>query len=115
MNRRNWLAAVASLLPMSYLFFFKTKRATTEQENLNWGTYGKDACHWPHLKIKPLVDCDSDHLLAILETQHQITEEYTIAITNVLLDRGVSCKVISQRTSPYLVSKMSSNKSLQRA
>ena len=116
MNRRSLLAALASIFPGALLFCFKPeKRATVEQESLKWGTYGKDACHYPHIEWKCLKDCESDHLLAILRTQDQITEEYFDAITNILLDRGISCAAISRHTSSFLASKMSSVKSLRPA
>jgi hypothetical protein len=37
-----------------------------------WGTYGKSGKE--HFRWKRLVDCDIDHLQAILDTQHQLTE-----------------------------------------
>lgn len=51
-----------------------------------WGTYGIDG-KGPR-KHKCIVDLDTDHLLAILETQGHIGEEYRKIIRGVLENRG---------------------------
>jgi hypothetical protein len=62
-----------------------------------WGTFGKGGvehcggtCPLHQLKWKRLVDCDTEHLQAILRTQHQIVGHYyTDYIHSILKDRGV--------------------------
>lgn len=67
----------------------KQKQATLEQESLIWGTYGKDYVNWPNVTWKKLVECETDHLIAILKTQTQINDKYIQAICNILEDRDV--------------------------
>jgi hypothetical protein len=52
-----------------------------------WGTYGKDG-RGP-LKWKKLVECETDHLIAIIKTQ-PINASYQIIIAQILNDRGVN-------------------------
>lgn len=51
-----------------------------------WGTYGKDG-KGP-LKIKKLKNLKTDHLQAILRTQHHIKTDYVRIIQSILDDRG---------------------------
>lgn len=46
----------------------------TRREALHWGTRGKGGKQ--PLTYKPIKDLDSDHIQAILDTQHQISEFY---------------------------------------
>jgi len=64
-------------------------KATERQMNLIWRTYGEDFKHYPDLRLIKLGECDTDHLKNILRTQFQISSEYTVAIINILCDRGV--------------------------
>lgn len=54
---------------------------------LKWGTFGKNGDE--PMRVVRLVDCDTDHLKAILRTQVHITQLYTAAIISILLDRGI--------------------------
>lgn len=62
-----------------------------------WGTYGRGGvehcagrCPEHQLKWKKLVDCDTDHLQAILRTQRQVDENPFIRSTihAILIERG---------------------------
>jgi hypothetical protein len=61
-----------------------------------WGTYGKGgvehcggSCSSHPLTWKRLVDCDTEHLQAIIRTQRQLVgHEYTNLINSILADRG---------------------------
>ena len=65
-----------------------------------WGTFGKggvehchgyEGCPQHPLTWKRLVDCDSEHLQAILRTQYQIRNtDYPAIIKAILADRGAS-------------------------
>jgi hypothetical protein len=46
----------------------------TRRSALHWGTRGKDGKQ--PLVYKPIKDLDSDHIEAILKTQHQLSEFY---------------------------------------
>jgi hypothetical protein len=46
----------------------------TRRSALHWGTRGKDGKQ--PLTYKPIKDLDSDHIEAILKTQHQLSEFY---------------------------------------
>jgi hypothetical protein len=46
----------------------------TRRSALHWGTRGKDGRQ--PLVYKPIKDLDSDHIEAILKTQHQISDFY---------------------------------------
>ena len=62
-----------------------------------WGTYGKGGvehcagtCPLHRFAWKKLIDCDTEHLQAILRTQHQIVGHYyTDYIHSILKERGV--------------------------
>lgn len=63
---------------------------------LLWGTYGKNGithcngtCPEHQLQIVRLIDCSSEHLIAILDTQHHIPPIYREVITVILRDRRV--------------------------
>jgi hypothetical protein len=54
-----------------------------------WGTYGKSGVE--PLRMVKLVDCETDHLLEILRTQHHIRRtDYETIIRSILKDRGVN-------------------------
>lgn len=63
-----------------------------------WGTYGKNGathcggtCPLHPLVWKRLIDCETEHLQAILRTQHHIRGHYyTDLIHEILADRGVT-------------------------
>lgn len=65
-----------------------------------WGTYGKGGvehcngrCPEHRLTWKRLVDCDTEHLFAILRTQRQIYApgcDYPEIILAILRDRGIT-------------------------
>jgi len=86
-TRRAFLGLLSGAFPFLAFFKGKKKYATEAQENLVWGTYGPNACHYPNLRWKRLVDCETDHLVAILNTQHQINTEYREAIDAIMKDR----------------------------
>lgn len=94
-SRRNFLAVLSHVPFLGFLFSkesilpSKKKLTTPAQEEYVWGTYGKNGCHYPRLEWKLLIDCESDHLIAIHETQKQIPDYYKLAIENILKDRGV--------------------------
>ena len=50
-----------------------------------WGTYGRDGRS--PLRWVKLVDCSTEHLLAILETQPQLTDLTRWVIESILRDR----------------------------
>lgn len=52
------------------------------REYLYWGTYGKDGDQ--PLKYKLIKDLDTDHIKAILETQHHINDLYKSTLENEL-------------------------------
>jgi hypothetical protein len=59
-----------------------------------WGTYGKGGlahcagtCPEHRLRWVRLIDCSSEHLLAILVTQPHITFEHRVVIASILADR----------------------------
>src|SRR5271155_411291 len=61
-----------------------------------WGTFGKDAlehckgtCPEHQLRYKRLLDCDTEHLQAILRTQ-SLNQSYLDIINSILKDRGVN-------------------------
>jgi hypothetical protein len=65
-----------------------------------WGTYGKNGvehcngtCPLHPLVWKRLVDCETEHLVAILDTQSQVYTwedgSYAKIITAILADRGI--------------------------
>jgi len=66
-----------------------------------WGTYGKGGiehcggrCAEHPLVWKRLVDCETEHLIAILRTQPQVWEsDYVKIILSILKDRGESWRV----------------------
>jgi hypothetical protein len=66
-----------------------------------WGTYGKGGaehcgggCMHHRLRYVRLMDCDTEHLLAILATQHQLADTcYPAIIISILADRGV-CPIV---------------------
>lgn len=57
------------------------------KNNLTWGTRGKDGTL--PLIHKKLVDCDTDHLQAILTTQKRISPPHKTTITSILKDRRI--------------------------
>ncbi len=58
-----------------------------KKEQTLWGTYGKDFKTYPNIKHVPIGLCSSNHLNAILETQHQIDDSLRKEIRSVLKDR----------------------------
>jgi len=61
-----------------------------------WGTYGKGgiehcngACDEHPLRYKRLIDCDDEHLQAILKTQ-SVQNSYAVIIGSILADRGLN-------------------------
>jgi hypothetical protein len=85
MFRRHFLSLLTQT-PFSWLLL-RPKRATADQENLVWGTYGKNPTYPMKLRWTTLGECSSEHLLAILKTQPQLTPAYTAAIQTILRDR----------------------------
>ena len=83
MNRRWFFASLLALVP----FVFKRGHSTLKQKSLRWGTYGKKG--QDPLKWVTLGTCSTEHLDAILRTQFHITDEYKLAIRNILEDRGL--------------------------
>lgn len=65
------------------------------KNNAEWGTNGKGGmghcngtCVYHQLQWKKLIDCDTEHLLAIVKTQ-PLGSDYREIITSILSDRGV--------------------------
>jgi hypothetical protein len=58
----------------------------TAKNNAVWGTYGKNSDQ--PLTWKRLVDCETEHLQAILRTVPGISYSYTQIIHGILWDRG---------------------------
>ena len=92
LNRRSLLTALAAS-PLGFLFRTPvsdpepvTKFATVEEEDLLWGTYGKNGDQ--PLRWVRLGDCETAHLEAILRTQNP-QPLYSVAICHILQDRGV--------------------------
>jgi len=52
-----------------------------------WGTMGKDG-QGP-LRFVKLVDCETDHLQAIIKTEIHISWDYLLIIKSILKDRGI--------------------------
>lgn len=79
-----------------------------------WGTYGKGGaehcsgtCPEHPLRWKRLIDCDTEHLQAILRTQWQLwypgvagTCDYPDIIKAILKDRGVEAETYKGRLIP---------------
>ena len=57
-----------------------------EKKYATWGTYGRDG-KGPRKTIM-LVDAESSHLRAILDTQNHISSETRLVIESILKDRG---------------------------
>lgn len=55
------------------------------KNKLLWGTYGKDG-KGPYTQ-KLLIDCETNHLEKILETQSNLTDLYKMIINSILEDR----------------------------
>lgn len=67
----------------------------TAKQAAMWGTYGKGGtehcngtCPEHPLRWKRLIDCDTEHLQAILGTQ-LINNSYRVIINSILKDRGL--------------------------
>lgn len=56
------------------------------KERLLWGTYGKNGTD--PLRWVPLSQCSTEHLYAILNTQHHISDLFRVVIEEILKDRG---------------------------
>lgn len=105
LNRRGWLLG-ALMTPIVWLFrgVPAAAIATQEQKDMMWGTYGKGVAEAYErgeiarqdmsLTWKRLDDCDTEHLLAILKREIWICQKYTKAISNILVDRGISRRKI---------------------
>ena len=65
-----------------FLTVWRDDRHEVVREALEWGTYGVDGDQ-PLTHIK-LMDMDTDHILACLETQHTIYPQYRDAMVNEL-------------------------------
>ena len=72
----------------------KTTPQNIDASRLMWGTYGKGGlehcngtCPLHPLRIVRLVDCNTEHLFAILRTQLQIPPVYYYAIIAILTER----------------------------
>ena len=63
--------------------------------NAVWGTYGKNSDQ--PLTWKRLVDCETDHLQAILRTQGGLSMTYMEIIHSILKDRGETPEVYDRR------------------
>lgn len=61
--------------------------ASATKETALWGTYGKSGSE--PLRWVRLVDCETDHLLAIVRTQPQLPAGYLAIIHDILADRGL--------------------------
>jgi hypothetical protein len=68
-----------------------------------WGTYGKGGvehcfgtCSEHQLRWMRLIDCSSEHLIAILRTQPQITSLHRVVINNILNDRKFAMGLIEE-------------------
>lgn len=57
------------------------------KKTAEWGTCGKDGFH-PLVYVR-LIDCSTEHLQAILRTQHHISDDYRMIILGILSGRGV--------------------------
>jgi hypothetical protein len=105
LNRRTILHGLVALLPTCWLrpstqkptappdFYPHLDGETYEEKlqaalSLTWGTYGKHQEFFPHHKVVSLGNCGNDHLLAILSTQHQISQTYCDAIRLILNARA---------------------------
>ena len=90
------------MTPIVWLFRGYECKALAKQEekNLLWGTYGKGVAEAYErgeiarqdmsLTWKRLDNCDTEHLMAILKKETWICEQYVKAISNILVDRGIS-------------------------
>ncbi len=89
-------------------YFEKLKNEAT------WGTYGKGGvehcagrCPEHRLKWKKLVDCDTEHLQAILRTQRQIRYHlYRMLIEDILKERGVKPEQFSDEAEREMYDKV---------
>lgn len=69
------------------------------KQNMRWGTFGKGGaehcmgrCPKHQMRIKKLIDCDTDHLQMILKNQRQVHDSpYLLReiIHEILIERGV--------------------------
>jgi phosphoribosyl-ATP pyrophosphohydrolase len=57
------------------------------KSKLLWGTYGKN--NDQPLKYVPLIDCETEHLQAILKNMYNIRQIHKTVIISILKDRGV--------------------------
>jgi hypothetical protein len=78
----------AGLGGIDYCLYDTDSREEKKKKYL-WGSYGKNAEH-TSLVHKPLISLETDHLLNILRTQKQISEEERSIITEILDERGFS-------------------------
>lgn len=85
-SRRGILGCLAALVPASWLNL-PTPKPMSDPHDLTWGTYGPPGAKHA-LKYVRLGDCSTDHLVAILRTQDQITDEYRNGIKYILRKRG---------------------------
>jgi hypothetical protein len=67
-----YLRRSVNAVPAEDLSVYVTDDHESNREYLEWGTYGKDG--GSKLMWKKLKDLDTDHIHAILETQHQLPE-----------------------------------------
>lgn len=67
-----------------------SKDSTLEEAKYKmlWGTYGKPF-NYDNFRYKRLIDCSTDHLQAILETQIHAAPDIIRVIKGILKDRGV--------------------------
>lgn len=100
MNRRSFLTSLLALplagLKIEALPKPRKTRLELTKENAIWGTYGKggyEHCHGTcpahPLRWVRLIDCETEHLQAIMSGKWYVPKHYVVIINSILDDRGV--------------------------
>jgi hypothetical protein len=84
----NYIRRSRNLVEAADASIYTTDTHEVIREGFCWGTRGKDG-HQP-LKYVPLKDLDTDHIKAILETQHQVPDYICDVFKKELEYRDVS-------------------------
>ena len=75
-----------NIVPAAYHTVTSKDSHELVRENFHWGTRGKDGKQ--PLTWKPLCDLDKDHIEAIIDTQHHISDELRKVFETELSARG---------------------------
>lgn len=95
---------MAELKPV---FTIATNDLETAKQVAMWGTNGpgglehcRGTCSEHRIRWVKLIDCETDHLLAILRLPHVRGGDYDLIIRAILADRGVDAETSQNQSQP---------------